>query len=216
MHSSGFFRIKLIASLILKRKIYRSHTISDQSLLLSTIVLNDYFLSIPFKTVETVPLSFKSPLSYLPNFGELEFRLSTVSMSDVISILSGLDSGKATVCDELSLRFLKACPAEMGGLVATIINQSISTCTFPNSLKCAVVTPVQKSKDNYELTNFRPISVLLVFSKILELVVYDQFISHLFQVFAHNTLLRMSCYLLQIVGVKQLIKVDLLWQDFWT
>ena len=41
MHSSGFFRIKLIARLILKREISRSHTISDQSLLLSTIVLTD-------------------------------------------------------------------------------------------------------------------------------------------------------------------------------
>ena len=41
MHSSGFFRIKFIARLILKHEISRSHTISDQSLLLSTIVLND-------------------------------------------------------------------------------------------------------------------------------------------------------------------------------
>ena len=32
MHSSGFFRIKLIARLILKREISGSHTISDQSL----------------------------------------------------------------------------------------------------------------------------------------------------------------------------------------
>ena len=43
MHSSGFFRIKLIARLILKRKIMGSHTISDQSLLLSTNVLDDSF-----------------------------------------------------------------------------------------------------------------------------------------------------------------------------
>ena len=41
MHSSGFFQIKLIARLILKCEISGSHTISDQSLLLSTIVLND-------------------------------------------------------------------------------------------------------------------------------------------------------------------------------
>ena len=41
MDSSGFFRIKPIAKLILKREILGSHTISDQSLLLSTIVLND-------------------------------------------------------------------------------------------------------------------------------------------------------------------------------
>ena len=36
-----FFRIKLIARLILKREISGSHTISYLSLLLSTIVLND-------------------------------------------------------------------------------------------------------------------------------------------------------------------------------
>ena len=41
MHSSGFFQIKLIARLILKCEISGSHMISDQSLLLSTIVLND-------------------------------------------------------------------------------------------------------------------------------------------------------------------------------
>ena len=41
MHSSGFFWIKPIARLILKCEILGSHTISDQSLLLSTIVLND-------------------------------------------------------------------------------------------------------------------------------------------------------------------------------
>ena len=41
MHSSGFFWTKLIARLILKREISGSHMISDQSLLLSTIVLND-------------------------------------------------------------------------------------------------------------------------------------------------------------------------------
>ena len=41
MHSSRFFRIKLIARLILKCEISGSHTIFDQSLLLSTIVLND-------------------------------------------------------------------------------------------------------------------------------------------------------------------------------
>ena len=41
MHSSGFFWIRLIARLILKLEIFGSHMISDQSLLLSTIVLND-------------------------------------------------------------------------------------------------------------------------------------------------------------------------------
>ena len=46
MHSSRFFRIKPIARFILKCKISGSHTISDRSLLLSTIVLNDIYIYI--------------------------------------------------------------------------------------------------------------------------------------------------------------------------
>ena len=41
MHSSGFFSDKAYCKVDLKREILGSHTISDQSLLLSTNVLND-------------------------------------------------------------------------------------------------------------------------------------------------------------------------------
>ena len=41
MHSSGVFRIKLIGRLFYEMQKMGSHTISYQSLLLSTIVLND-------------------------------------------------------------------------------------------------------------------------------------------------------------------------------
>ena len=50
MHSSGFVKIKPIARLILKRKISGSHTISDQSLLLSTTVLNDNIATLRYVT----------------------------------------------------------------------------------------------------------------------------------------------------------------------
>ena len=68
MHSSGFFRIEPIARLILKREISGSHTISDQSLLLSTIVLNDMRIS----TVGPLP---PAPHDYMPHakaFGNKE------------------------------------------------------------------------------------------------------------------------------------------------
>ena len=41
-----------------------------------------------------------------------------------------------------------------------------------------MVTPIQKTKESTELTNYRPISVLPVLSKVLEHVVYDQLISY--------------------------------------
>ena len=48
-----------------------------------------------------------------------------------------------------------------------------------------MVTPIQKTKESTELTNFHPISASPVLSKVLERVVYDQLISYLLQ---HNLL----------------------------
>ena len=48
----------------------------------------------------------------------------------------------------------------------------------PDCWKSAIVTPVLKSSKNFSLTNFCPISVLPVFSKILEKVVSDQIVGH--------------------------------------
>ena len=42
-----------------------------------------------------------------------------------------------------------------------------------------MVIPIQKSKDNFELTKFRPISVLPVLSNVLERIAHDQLVPHL-------------------------------------
>ena len=107
--------------------------------------------------------------------------MSVVDVDTVISILTSLDSAKATGYDGLSVRFLKACPHAMAKLLTRVINQSILSYTFPDSWKSAIVTPVQKSKGNLAMSNFRQISVLPIFSKILERVVHDQLVSHFLQ-----------------------------------
>ena len=52
MHSSGFFWIQPIEGLFLKHKFLGSHTISDQSLLLSTIVLNDIIAIVACRLIQ--------------------------------------------------------------------------------------------------------------------------------------------------------------------
>jgi len=46
-------------------------------------------------------------------------------------------------------------------------------------MKTAIVTSVQKSKQNTSLSNFRPIPVLPVVAKILEQLVFDMVVGHL-------------------------------------
>ena len=51
---------------------------------------------------------------------------------------------------------------------------SIDTGVFPDSLKKAQVTPLHKKNDPLSKTNYRPVSVLSVFSKIFEKVFETQ------------------------------------------
>ena len=51
---------------------------------------------------------------------------------------------------------------------AIIANSSFSLGVFPDKLKFAKVTPIHKGKSKLEIGNYRPISILQVFSKILE------------------------------------------------
>ena len=55
-----------------------------------------------------------------------------------------------------------------------ICNVSILHGIFPNELKVAKVIPLYKGGDCMQLVNYRPVSVLPVFSKLLEKLMYDR------------------------------------------
>ena len=92
-------------------------------------------MSVPYNTVQSVPSTSLSPLFSLLDRSEANFQMFTVDVDEAASILTSLDSTRATGCDELSVRFIKACPLAMARLLTRIINQSISSCTFPSPWK---------------------------------------------------------------------------------
>ena len=55
-----------------------------------------------------------------------------------------------------------------------ICNQSLQTGVFPNNMKTAKVIPIHKTGDKHILSNYRPISLLPKFSKILEKIFYTR------------------------------------------
>ncbi|KAJ0058978.1 hypothetical protein NL108_003324 [Boleophthalmus pectinirostris] len=76
----------------------------------------------------------------------------------------------------LPTRFLKSVLNSLLSPLAHIVNMSLQSGTFPNVLKTAVIKPLLKksSLDATVLNNFRPISNLLFFGKVLEKAVYQQ------------------------------------------
>ena len=76
-------------------------------------------------------------------------------------------------------KLLKTCSPYIASPLAYICNKSITSGTFPDPLKYAVVKPLFKKGDKTELLNYRPISILNSFSKILEKVIHNQLQDHL-------------------------------------
>lgn len=74
---------------------------------------------------------------------------------------------------------LKACQEILSVPICLLINKSIETGIFPDQLKVASVTPVYKSGDPTCVSNYRPISVLPVVSKIFEKVISVRLVNYL-------------------------------------
>ena len=63
--------------------------------------------------------------------------------------------------------------------MATKFNLSLTTGIFPDQLKIARVVPIFKSDDKFAVNNYRPISVLPFFSKIIERLMYIRVLNFL-------------------------------------
>ena len=70
--------------------------------------------------------------------------------------------------DYYSTKIIKAIADYVSVPLMFIFNKSFLTGVFPDSLKHAKITPVYKANDKLLINNYCPISILLVFSKVLK------------------------------------------------
>ena len=102
----------------------------------------------------------------------------------VLNSLRHLPTGKAVGLDGLSGYFLKLSAPSIASSLTTIFNLRLSLGSFPGLWKKAKVSPIFKDGSLFDRSNYRPISVLAILSKILERHVHISF---------YNFLLKMTC-----------------------
>ncbi|KAF2349509.1 Reverse transcriptase domain [Trinorchestia longiramus] len=81
--------------------------------------------------------------------------------------------------NNISLQYIKESFNFTALLLHLIINTSIATNKFPDQCKHSIIKPLHKAGDINTASNYRPISLLPVLSKILEKVISNQLLTHL-------------------------------------
>ncbi|MGL5469451.1 MAG: reverse transcriptase family protein [Shewanella sp.] len=81
--------------------------------------------------------------------------------------------------DKICIKMLKLCVDIILPVLTFIINTSLQTCSFPTVWKKSILKPIPKVRKPETASDFRPISILCVVSKVLEKLVYDQLLEYL-------------------------------------
>jgi len=104
---------------------------------------------------------------------------------EIIEFVSTFKANKSPGYDDVLPKTVKSVIHTIAEPLSTAINVSFDQGTFPDALKIAKVVPSLKSDDRTIVSNYRPVSVISVFSKIYEKVMYKR----LFDYFVENKFL---------------------------
>ena len=101
------------------------------------------------------------------------------SESKVGDMLAALDTTKASGPDGISARLLKSTALSIAPSLTKLFNLSITTGSLPSPWKKSLVVPIPKNQEQSKPSNYRPISLLPIASKILERHIYGLIMDHL-------------------------------------
>ncbi|KAF0762629.1 Uncharacterized protein FWK35_00008237 [Aphis craccivora] len=155
------------------------YTIEDAASVFNEALLHAIDLFVPTKTFK----SLKFPAQTSPSLKNLIMEKNTIpfefpsnchfTLDDVQLALNSLKNTNSNGPDGISARLLFNCQDSIVYCLFLLFNQFLDEDIFPTSWKTCSVTLVFKSGDPSLVSNYRPISILLHYSKLFESIVYS-------------------------------------------
>ena len=139
----------------------------------------DYFTNLGPALAEKVPPSSKTFTSFLEHDIVNSVFFESTDHHEITNICKGLRPGTAAGFDNIHMDIVSNTIDLISKPLSHIINLSITSGVVPNELKIARVIPLFKSGDQSLYVNYRPVSVLPIFSKFLEKVIYNRLYDYL-------------------------------------
>ena len=97
--------------------------------------------------------------------------MSPTDEVEIEKIILSLDSKKSNDIYGVSVDLLKYLTKHLSPIVSDLLNESMSIGVFPDHIKLAMITPVYMGGSKLDISNYRPVSVLPLLSKVLEKIV---------------------------------------------
>ena len=141
--------------------------------------INDTGISLKNHSVESVidyHTQHPDVMSIAKKFDSLEYRFdfSEITSATVYDKMKSIKINKSTGYDLITPKAVKACAKELSVPMTLIINESFASRKYPTDMKCAEIAPLFKKKNHLLKENYRPVNIIVIFSKIFESIIFDQ------------------------------------------
>ena len=140
-------------------------------------VLNEYFTNVGPNLADKIPNHQTNPTSYITRPIPNSFVFRSILVHEVSDQIQNININKATI--GIPSICVKLAGNHLSEALTTIYNNSIAQGTVPDILKISKVTPIDKGGDTTDPTNFRPISILSIFTQIFEKLVCKQLTNYI-------------------------------------
>ena len=139
---------------------------------------NNFFVNIGNNLTSLIGRTKKSPVGFMGNMVTSSIFLEPVSLEEMFKIINSLKNG-APGYDGITADIMKCVTPYIATPLVYLCNCSLDQGVFPSELKIANVIPLYKSGDPLYFSNYRPVSLLSVLSKVFEKVMYNRLLSFL-------------------------------------
>ena len=138
---------------------------------------NNFFTSIAESISDDIHPTVRPP-EFVPQNNTPIFNCANVPITEVeiSNVVNDLKGKKSEDMNGISTFFLKNILSKILVPLSHVFNLSIVKGQVPSQLKVAKIIPIFKSGDPLSLDNYRPISLLSAFSKILEKIICNRLV----------------------------------------
>lgn len=108
----------------------------------------------------------------------LHIKIKSITEDDIIKASKKLKNKMTSGIDNIPSFLVKDCIHVLAQPLSQLFNTILATNTYPDIWKTSKICPIFKSGDPKLITNYRPIAILCNFSKLLEIIIYDNVYSN--------------------------------------